>query len=192
MPVWDWQMNQSSTTLASHAFSASICISFCNSFLALLFPLLRKASTDMRQILCANSALCSQAKCSHLLWVLVLFLAPHSLCKLQQLQNNTRHSLMMVALFQRRKLLVRVWLFTASAELLSFAVRAIAAAISEAWMDFRLVAVATPSHLLWYLSPPDSVQWRVNNHPVYSSTIYQHEQSNRTAKNDVFITSSTE
>ena len=122
-------MSQSSTTLASHAFSASICISFCNSFLALLFPLLRKASTDMRQILVQtpNSALCSQAKCSHLLWVLVLFW----LLTLQVAAIAEHKALTDDGGTVPEKLLVWVWLFCL-AELLSLPSGLQAAVICEA------------------------------------------------------------
>ena len=114
-------MSQSSTTLASHAFSASICISFCNSFLALLFP--------MRQILVQtpNSALCSQAKCSHLLWVLVLFW----LLTLQVAAIAEHKALTDDGGTVPEKLLVWVWLFRL-AELLSLPSGLQAAVICEA------------------------------------------------------------
>ena len=84
-------------------FRPIFCISFCNFFLALLFPLFRKASiqpsTDMKQIL-DSIALWSQAKCSQLPWVPVLFCAlvplPFASCRAEG-----RHSLMMEALLHR-------------------------------------------------------------------------------------------
>jgi hypothetical protein len=128
-------LSQSSTTLASHAFSASICISFCNSFLALLFPLLWKASTDMRQIL-ANSALCASQ------------MQPSSVAEHKALTDDGGTV--------SEKEASGVWLFYC----LAVNCWACRQGCSNIWsLDFRLVAIATPSHLLWCLSPPDSVHW---------------------------------
>ena len=79
-------------------FRPIFCISFCNFFLALLFPLFRKASiqpsTDMKQIL-DSIALWSQAKCSQLPWVPVLFCAlvplPFASCRVEGTHLWWRH-----------------------------------------------------------------------------------------------------
>ena len=127
-------------------FRPIFCISFCNFFLALLFPLFRKASiqpsTDMKQIL-DSIALWSQAKCSQLPWVPVLFCAlvplPFASCRVEGTHLWWRHCCTEASGV--------MWLFPAC----------------WAWsLNFR--QVATPCHFqsFWWLTPPDSV-----NNPVY-------------------------